>query len=429
MQADSESESRGDSTAMTASQKADLWLRTWCSVSAIGLIAATYRLWFPQETQSYPLIPVFESMVGIPILVDWLAAAGLIVGWVLFIRWVHLGAAVVLACGVFSLALDQHRIQPWHFQLLVFAGVSALAMQGDRVRWLRAFVISIYVYSAIGKLDYEFLHTIGPQFVQQILAFFGNEVEPKAAMNLAIVLPMIELLFAVGLCLKLTRGIAASGMFLVHVGLVAVLGPLGLNHSPGVVLWNCHFAILVILLFIRMPSGFGGEVAPGKFFDRWPNWCIGAFLLPIMFLPLVERLGYWDHWPSWALYAPHSSRTEMQVAAHRVGDLPIQLSELMPPVDEGTLWMRVPVSEWSLNAVGVPVYPQARYQLGMALSLAKLLDSEFEVRVRMLSSASRWDGKRNETLAEGKSQLKKLARQFWLNTVPRELKKMGGSKE
>ena len=86
MQADSESESRGDSTAMTASRKADLWLRTWCSVSAIGLIAATYRLWFPQETQSYPLIPVFESMVGIPILVDWLAAAGLIVGWVLFIR-------------------------------------------------------------------------------------------------------------------------------------------------------------------------------------------------------------------------------------------------------------------------------------------------------------------------------------------------------
>lgn len=423
---ESSPESSADSSSRSDSTPRLLWLRIWCSISALALLGVTYRLWFPSPEQTYPLIPLFEAFCDSPRWMDWVAAIGLCLGWLAFWKWPRWGGVVVIACGLLCLLLDQHRIQPWHFQLLIFAFVFLVGSGNQRLMWLRVFVISIYCYSAMGKFDFEFLHSIGPQFLKQLMSFVSvdnQEISPSFAASL----PACELLLAAGLAVPALRSIAACGMSLVHLGLIAILGPFGLNHSPGVVLWNFHFAVLVLLLFFRVQGDTkrnetGTEASPNseESSSQWlSNYCVAAILIPVMVLPLVERFGLWDHWPSWALYAPHSSRTDVQVASHRVSDLPADLAELVPDVDEGTLWASVPISQWSLQATGVPVYPQARYQLGLAMALAQSLDSEFETRVRILGPAARWDGKRTAKFAEGLSKIRRAQDSFWLNAKPR----------
>lgn len=397
----------------------DAWLKIWCSVSALALIGVTYRLWFPSGGQDYPLVPMLEVLCDASWQWDWVAATGLCIGWLIAWKLPRLGNPLILLFGVLCILLDQHRIQPWHYQLIVFAYVFLVAQKKHQQIWLRAFLISIYCYSALGKLDFEFLHTIGPQFLEQLAKFRLLEGQTFSPLQTA-ALPLCELLLALGLLLPKVRSIAACGMCLLHLSLIAILGPLGLNHSPGVVLWNFHFAGLVLLLFFRSPPD---SARMNELFSpaNLSNYCVGIVLVPVLVLPLLERLGYWDHWPSWALYAPHSSRTDIQVASHRIEDLPDELAELIPEAEEGTLWARIPISKWSLESVGVPVYPQARYQLGLAVALAEKIDSEFEIRVRLFGAASRWNGKRQTEFAEGRSKIERAQEQFWLNVHPRYL--------
>jgi len=140
-------------------------------------------------------------------------------------------------------------------------------------------------------------------------------------------------------------------------------------------------------------------------------------------LPITERSGLWDHWPSWALYAPHSSRVQVEVSAAAIERLPENLQKLVSltsvDTDEMALWIRVPIDAWSLETLDTPVYPQARFQLGVAEAIAREVDSDFQVRIKLLGTASRLSGKRYQETFTSLQQLLRACSRYWLNTQPR----------
>ena len=152
----------------------------------------------------------------------------------------------------------------------------------------------------------------------------------------------------------------------------------------------------------------------------------------VMTAPLLERFGYWDHWPSWALYAPHSSRVELYVARPLLAKLPEELQELvagellaqkrvdLKQADESTaLWIRVPLAQWSLHALQTPVYPQSRFELGVARDLAQRVDSRFGIQVILLGTADRFSGQRSSWEFTGTLEIDQAALRFFWNTRPR----------
>ena len=142
--------------------------------------------------------------------------------------------------------------------------------------------------------------------------------------------------------------------------------------------------------------------------------------LPVMILPIFERAGYWDHWLSWALYAPHSSRVEIRVARTAVERLPASLQTSLPEGDEASsLWVKVPIDQWSLATLYAPVVPQERFQFGVARYITACLNSEFEIQVDLLGPAARLTGKRRRITLNGARQVLEADRYFWFNTRPR----------
>jgi hypothetical protein len=324
--------------------------------------------------------------------------------------------------------------------LIIVASLCGLSQASHARGWLTWIVISIYFYSALGKLDFEFLHTVGQQFwhgMWQLLGRGPSEPTELASVAWIAMLPLAELLLAAGLAYSPTRRWAGALACIFHGLLMLLLGPWGLQHSWGVFFWNLQFAGQAWWLFVRPDSSGTSKTFDAQLGDSpssqsssratvdWPGWGNGlssALALLVIGLPAVERFGYWDHWPSWALYAPHSSRVEVWLASTRLDRLPDSLRQLMSQAgDETELWQRVPLERWSLAQTASPIYPQARFQLGIAVDLARRVDSQYEIKAMVHGVANRWNGKRISSELAGTAEIERAAaNNYWFNSLPRD---------
>ena len=82
--------------------------------------------------------------------------------------------------------------------------------------------------------------------------------------------------------------------------------------------------------------------------------------------------------------------------------------------DDGDGWRRLSLSRWSLDCVGVPIYPQARYQLGLTSEIARRHQLGDAVRVKIRGTSDRWTGERTAEWAIGQKELDRASERFWL---------------
>jgi hypothetical protein len=412
-------------------------LQRWTAISALALILATYPLWTPQ--QIFPQVPAFASLCKSPAWWDWICLSVLIVGLLLSALPYPSGrrrlrSFLVLVALTALVCIDQHRFQPWAYQLWLFAAIG-LGCDCKRLILVRWLVVSIYFHSAVGKFDFEFLHSVGQQMLGAMLKFIGQDVSALPdwlRLVLVLTFPVTELAIAVGLAFPKTRRIAGVLAMGLHLMLILTLGPLGLNHRAGVLLWNVQFAVQAYLLFVTEWNSASNEIvseqnsAPRKFSQV--ESCLQAscvlLVAAAIAMPLTERFGIWDHWPSWALYAPHSSRVRVEVAGEELHRLPRELVALTnrrpSETDDGPDWVLIPIELWSLQSLNTPIYPQSRFQLGVARHLAVVLDSDTAIRVTLLGSADRFTGVRKSEAIYGRTELTNSGQIFWLNSCPRE---------
>jgi hypothetical protein len=177
-----------------------------------------------------------------------------------------------------------------------------------------------------------------------------------------------------------------------------------------VLLWNGYFLVQNLLLFADSPvddrfqlPSVGGRMAGGV---------VWAALL----LPLLEPLGWFDAWPAWSVYAPSSQRVVVLVhrrALERLGAL-ARFAE----TDAEDSWVRLRIDRWSLEALGVPLYPQSRFQLGVAEAVGRAGQLDTWIRAVEFGRAGRLTGQRQQRNFSGLSEIRAASNRFWLNGQP-----------
>ena len=428
----------------------------------LALVAATWKLWTGQT--DFPRVPLVFSLPGVgplpalPTAVDRCAGGLIVIGlislllpdrppaetgfraptWRDGVRWV----ALCMPAGFLAaVLLDQHRLQPWAYQMAALCLLFVFLPSHATIRLARLLTVGIYAWSALGKLDFQFIHTVGAQLISTLLAFLRIDADQVAHQKLAhaaLVLPIGELLVACMLIPRRLRRLGVIAAVAMHSTLILTLGPFGLDHEPGVLLWNGLFIGQAIVLFwprqwkatsdaeassltkaAASPTTDPATVNMPPSGISWRSLAGTVMISLMLVLPFGERWGRWDHWLSWALYAPHSSRLQFWVAPRAVERLPGELQELMQksPTNQWG-WRAVPLDRWSLQTLDAPIYPQQRFQVGVVIAVVQQaqLDQQFSVELRDVSS--RWSGQRQVRQLHSLDELRRAATAYRFNALP-----------
>ena len=135
----------------------------------------------------------------------------------------------------------------------------------------------------------------------------------------------------------------------------------------------------------------------------------------VLIAPSLERIGYWDHWTSWSLYSPHTSRARIEIHQSGFEKLDESILESLSPDHDGDQWYELDLSLWSLSERGVPIYPQARYQLEIAAYISARYDFFDELRVKLQGISDRRTGRRDEKRYFNAKEIQSARTLFWLH--------------
>lgn len=341
-----------------------------------------------------------------------------------------LGAACFLTLLVLG---NQHRLQPWVYHFLLTAWTLLLLPRAMAVRWLLLLLASVYFYSAWNKFDRRFLETTGGMMIRTLVQWWDADARMRPAgdfANAAILLPLGELFTAFAILSPRTRWMGRMMAMGLHAGLLLILGPWGLQHRWGVLVWNVAFLTQCLYLTGRFSTVRAADSQLEKMDDA-PRRSTGnvsvrqsiamAPLLVAMIAPALEPWGWWDHWTSWGLYSARATKIDVYVDDTLVARLPDEWQPYCEKVSQSTFWHRIALDRWSLNTLETPIYPQARFHWGVFRAMLRQIGPETADSWMVVESASpdRRSGRAKQETWVGKSRLDAATQRFWINTQPR----------
>jgi hypothetical protein len=380
----------------------------------VVVVLATWKLWVGNV--DIPRIPATRLLLNVPtgndgallgLLLVSLAGFGLSASWP---RGRRVAASVAcLTLAVFVL-LDQNRLQVWGWHLAWLMIV--LAIDNGR-RGLQAVLLltaGIYAWSAVSKFDIVFADTLGPYLVGGLLQSLGMSVDVSAwpigwQRAAALSLPIGEFITAVCLFVPRLRFAGCVLSLFQHGILLFMLGPLGLNHSRSVLLWNIYFLGQNVLLTIFVRSE---QPASGYLWNS--SLAVRVAWIPVL-LPILHTVGWLDHWPAWAVYSPRQERVRLFVESPQFGGQPWIDT---PAAGQNLVQLRL--DRYALEVTNAPIYPQDRVQIGWILDRL-----QSDAYVVWESPANPWTGTRTRREFWTREELSDFANnRFRLNFQPRE---------
>jgi uncharacterized membrane protein YphA (DoxX/SURF4 family) len=348
------------------------WLKTVVVVAfCIGLFMSA-RLWI--GPRSYPTAPVFS---GLPAL-DERVAQGLFA--LLFV----LAAAILVApkpqkfIAAFLLilvvfcGLDQTRWQPWVFQYGVLLATlgrfswSSQDIDGERrtLNIARLVIAATYVFSGLQKLNWNFVESDFPLIVHPITALVPFAAKPLHFLGMAV--PFVQALFGIGLLTPRFRRISLVLAVSMHLFILAMFGPFGLDWNSIVWPWTAAMAVLDIVLFAGNAEFSLREAVWAK-----PWWDHAAVLALFVLLPISSFFNLWDSYLSSAIYSGNLTEGTIYASDAGASFLPAAIRQYVVHTSPNTNVLNI--ERWATEDMGVVPYPETRVYKAITRSVCRYL--------------------------------------------------------
>lgn len=335
------------------------WLKACLAIGFIAGLLLTTKLWLADRT--YPLTPVFQNLPQPSFPLDYIIYCALIfcLLFSVFSRHFKIYLFTSIGCVLLLTLLDQTRLQPWAYQyalmLLVLGFYSWQASdQKSNVYILnisRFIVASIYIYSGLQKINYEFVLATFPWMIEPVARQLSLSVADVLFIGCTV--PIIEIL--IGLALLTSRyrkyGILLATSMCIFV--LATLGPTGHNWNSSVWPWNIALLAVVFVLFYRTK-----EVSFLNILSIIKRPLGIATMLIFGIMPLTSFFHIWDSYPSWSLYSGTTNQASIIMPSATVSELPINLQNMITPLPTGENELRL--FDWAYYELNTAPYPETR---------------------------------------------------------------------
>lgn len=331
------------------------WLKTTVlSAFCIGLSMSS-PLWI--GPRSYPPVPVWSfvppidrgAAVGLYLALFALAAPALVMRQS---RWFI--AAFLAIIAAFCL-MDQTRWQPWVFQYSLL--LTAVALHGSNgadgakraLNIARLIVAFTYIYSGLQKMNPNFVTNDFPWIVQPIV-----DVLPSAAALLhrfGIAAPFIQVAFGVGLLTRRFRQASLIAAVAMHLFILAMFGPAGLDWNNVVWPWTAAMAVFDIILFSGATEFSWREIVWG---GGTPSHAAALLLFAI--LPGLSFFNLWDSYLSSALYSGNLTEAQIYLSDAGKAELPAAIASRAVHTSPDTNVLNL--QRWAIEDLNVTPYPE-----------------------------------------------------------------------
>lgn len=321
-----------------------LVLVTWIVTKLI-----CYPLWLADR--DFPTVPVHDMLLQVPAywhsILCWVALA------LMALACLRPGKKILVMIVLLELAsclLDQNRWQPWEYQFLFMLAAYAV-FQKQEFKYLswQIILLGVYFFSGLSKLQPAFIHDIWNNLL--LRNWLGIHTTNAWVFRLGYALPLLEMGGAVLGCFGRWRKPGLVILVGMHALILLMFGPLGLNRSSSIWLWNLLMPLLLILLFYKDPM----RLQPAFLRKPFAWLLIACFVL----LPWLHLFGRWDHYLSFTLYS--GGVVQLYICTDDAATLQ-QMAPYMSSSQNGLVPCRFPVSayQWGLKAMNSNPNPEER---------------------------------------------------------------------
>lgn len=305
---------------------------------------------------------------------------------------------LLLIAELFSCVLDQNRWQPWEYQYLFMLFIFIIYKnKAERIAAsIACILIGTYFYSAASKFNGGFLfsvwdYTILRRYFKLSEGYTHNNVIHYAGYAL----PVIELACSLGLMFALTKKPAIYILTAMHVFILFLLGPIGLDYNK--VIWPWNIAMIIFLWMI-----FKHEINAKLL---WKNTSKLVALFWIL-LPAMNFTDWWDNYLSSNLY---SGNTPLMIICVNDGKGNISEGKFFNKTNVPGICKdgyTLSIQSWALTEMNVPPYPEERIYRAIKkewLNKYPSLNTTFYLKPRLYMQPTK-----PYKLFTGRAQYKKL---------------------
>lgn len=414
----------------------------------VALISATWPLW--AGVASFPAVPLVSWLTSVPFLVDRCLLTLLLASITMAIfclcqregipqndrsmppieglsnQQSTANERVLLWCLSASLVaslalgfLNQHRLQAWHWLFVLIVAQRLLIGGADR-RWTFQITMAvIYVFAALSRLSPLVAEGMSRELVVFVFRKLSLEHllrSESIVFGACVAMSVFEMVVGLLLLCRPARqaGIAAS--MTLHLSLLMLLGPIGLDHQAGVLTWNLFFLCAVPVLFRKSVDSDLPVSVEQTNESRRSFWIRLTVASALIGFPVSGYFGFADNWLSWQLYSPRPEVVYVHVHQDHADRLPAAAQRFLQPPKPLDEWCLLRIDRWSLAATGAPVYPEDRFQLGVAEYLQNQVEAN-AIRVGLEEpDIPRWWHRHSTELSGADGLSRRLDRHFFQGT-------------
>lgn len=202
---------------------------------------------------------------------------------------------IFIIVELLSCSLDTVRWQPWEYMYLCIFVVYLFNFNKTNFFFLlvHLLLVSMYVFSGLHKVNRGFLSAV---WVEMILHRFLNlSIDTILTYKLffvGLLIPFTELLAGILLLFTKNKRKITYFLILVHLIILFLIGPFGLNYNPIVWGWNLAMIFLLIVVYLKPIQG----ITP-VFLKKNTVWLLLWFGMPVF-----SFFGMWYQYFSSSLY-------------------------------------------------------------------------------------------------------------------------------
>ncbi len=354
-------------------------LRRTAALGTLACLLAAPRLWI-SSGRLFPAIPAF-GLEPLPYPWDYVLFGlllGVLVGMAAFRNAVF--PAAFLALAAVLAACDQSRLQPW---LIEFAVIAGALLYGAGKASARVFFVALYGFAGLHKLHYGFGVMLA-EILRPLASRWGREgwLTARVLLPAGIAAALWECGWGVALAFPRTRRAAAACLAAMHVALLLLLGPFGLDLNRSVWGWNVANIVLLWALFWRDSQWSWKSV--------WrSHWYPQATAAAAVLAGLLGLAGWIDAYAGFGLYSGRTTTAALYVDPKRAPELPAPVRKLVK--SDGVLDLNL----WCEQDLGIPLYPETRIYRAAGRQIAIWLKHGDPVRVLEFSRPDAFTGQRS----------------------------------